>query len=138
VVGESQSEPGCRSRIRLEAQVEADQSPVSGQRKHAADAKEGPTDVTSLATLQAHADCKFIMSAAGSAPAPRADAPARRTLHSRGPARRAGTAQAMLYIAVACCVRRGSAGKGDGRWKRVGCVEMIGMSGGSGRKMGGR
>jgi hypothetical protein len=54
VVGESQSEPGCRSGIRLEGQVEADQSPVSGQRKHAADAKEGPTDVTSLATLQRH------------------------------------------------------------------------------------
>jgi hypothetical protein len=54
VVGESQSEPGCRSGIRLEGQVEADQSPASGQRKHAADAKEGPTDVTSLATLQRH------------------------------------------------------------------------------------
>jgi hypothetical protein len=135
VVGESQSEPGCRSGIRLEGQVEADQSPVSGQRKHAADAKEGPTDVTSLATLQRHMLARWqqihhVSDGIGTGTQGRCAS-------SRGPGGRAGTAQAMLYIAVACCARRGSAGKGDGRWKRVGCVEMIGMSGGSGRKMSG-
>jgi hypothetical protein len=132
VVGESQSEPGCRSGIRLEAQVEADQSPVSGQRKHAADAKEGPTDVTSLATLQRHmltanSSCQRRDRHPGQR---RQDASGRTPHASKGPAGRAGTTHAMLYIAVACCARRGSAGKGDERWTRVG---LIGMSGGSGQ-----